>query len=414
METNNKVSVLLIEDNPVDSALMGRILSLATNPSYKVECRGSMEQGLERLSGKDIDLILLDLSLPDSEGFETFVRTHKQAPDVPIVVLTGCDDEKLALEALRRGAQDYLVKTDVDPKVLTRVIRYAVERKKIERQLRKANEELARDEKVLVDMLKSLKRSNSELKMTQLQLIQAEKLEVIGRLAAGVAHEVKNPLAMLRMGTDYFAKQTDKMDEKGQFVVRSMVDAIRRADFVIKGMLDFASTQELHMTIENLAAVIEHSLFFVKHELDRHQIVVAKNFLDRIEKIQISRNRIEQVFINIFTNAIRAVGDNGQITIDVRKEKLEKAGGIVGFRRDDIFSPGDTVALIEITDSGPGIPEDVLNKIFDPFFTTYRTQGGTGLGLSVVKSIVQMHHGHIEIHNAKGAGACVRLLLKMD
>lgn len=414
METNHKVSVLLIEDNPVDSALMGRILSVAANPSYNVECRGNMEQGLERLGGKDIDLVLLDLSLPDSEGFETFVRTHKQAPDVPIVVLTGYDDEDLALEALRRGAQDYLVKTEIDPKVLTRVIRYAVERKKIERQLKKANEELARDEKVLVDMLKSLKRSNSELKMTQLQLIQAEKLEVVGRLAAGVAHEVKNPLAMLRMGIDYFAKQTDKMDDKGQFIVRSMIDAIRRADFVIKGMLDFASTQELQMSVENLAAVIEHSLFFVKHELDRHQIVVAKNFHNPIDKIQISRNRIEQVFINIFTNAIRAVGENGQITIDVRKEKLEKAGGIVGFRKDDIFAPGDTVAVIEITDSGPGIPEDIVNKIFDPFFTTYRAQGGTGLGLSVVKSIIQMHHGYIEIHNAKGAGACVRLLLKMD
>ncbi len=411
---NNKAHVLLIEDNPVDSKLMGRMLSRADNSAYEVECRDSLSGALERLSDKGIDLILLDLSLPDSEGFETFLSVQKKAADLPIVVLTGYDDERLALDALRQGAQDYLVKTDLDPKMLLRVIRYAMERKKIERQLKKANEELARDEKVLVDMLKSLKKSNSELKLTQLQLIQAEKLEVVGRLAAGVAHEVKNPLAMLRMGVDYFSKQVPLEDEKSRFMIKSMNDAIRRADFVIKGMLDFAGQQEPEMEPEDLAAVLERSLFFVKHELDRHHIRVEKNIQSEIPPVRMNRNRVEQVLVNIFTNAIQAMGEGGMLRVQAHRKKLENAGGVVGYRKDDIFAPGDEVALIEIEDSGPGIPEEIINKLFDPFFTTHRTEGGTGLGLSVVKSIIQMHRGYVEIGNREGKGARVCIMLKFD
>lgn len=408
------LNALLVEDNPVESMIIKSVLTKAVQPSFRIEAAENVQKGLKRLEGKDIDLILLDLSLPDSEGIETFDRVQKEALEVPIIVLTGLDDETLALEALRRGAQDYVVKGEADPKMLLRIIRYAIERKKVERQLREMNKKLAEDEKALVETLQTLRRSNQELRAIRLQLIQAAKMEVVGRLAAGVAHEVKNPLAMLRMGVDYFLKTVNSADEKSNFMLKSMAEAIKRADSVIKELLDFSSMQKLDMQPQKLDAIIDQSLFLVKHELDKHHIRVIKEFQDEIPLIRADRNRMEQVMINLFTNAIQAMGDQGDLRLRMNVKTLDSVGGVVGYRKDDVFTPGDTIVEIFLEDTGRGIPEEIMDKIFDPFFTTKRGEGGAGLGLSVVKSIIQMHHGAINVENKADGGVRVTIMLRVN
>ncbi|MCB9799523.1 MAG: response regulator [Candidatus Omnitrophica bacterium] len=391
--------VLLIEDNIIETKVMTAILSKADNPSIHFRAAASLNEGLEQLKDFSADLILLDLTLPDSEGIETFLKAQQEAPDIAIIVLTGLDDETVALEALRHGAQDYLIKGQTEPRMLLRIMNYACERKKIELKLK--------------DTLKSLKKSNEKLKETRLQLIQAAKLEVVGRLAAGVAHEVKNPLAMLRMGVDYF-KERGMDNDKDTFMLQSMVDAIRRADMVIKEMLDFSSLQELQIKSENLGKVIERSLLLIQHELTKAQVRLVRKFSPELQEVKIDRNRFEQVLINLCTNAVHAMTGDGTLTIETEKQILDKPGGIVGSRTNDIFAVGDEIAVIRIKDTGPGIPEELIDKIFDPFFTTKRDDGGTGLGLSIVKSIIQLHNGYIKIENNKEAkGACMTIMLRL-
>ena len=135
-EIGEAVEVLLIEDNPGDARLIQEMLSEASQDRYQLECADRLSKGLERLGNGGIDIVLLDLGLPDSQGIDAFEQVQAQAPVLPIIVLTGFDDEVLAIEAIRHGAQDYLVKGDVDSTVLYRAVRHAVERKHLEGKLR--------------------------------------------------------------------------------------------------------------------------------------------------------------------------------------------------------------------------------------------------------------------------------------
>ena len=134
--------ILLIEDNDVFAGLMREMLACSRDRSYSLEWADHLHAGLARLSAGDIDVVLLDLSLPDSDGLKTFTQVHAQAPHIPIVVLTGLDDETLAIQTVREGAQDYLVKTEVGIQGLLRAIRYAIERKRLEEKLTRTTEEL--------------------------------------------------------------------------------------------------------------------------------------------------------------------------------------------------------------------------------------------------------------------------------
>ncbi|MCI0528759.1 MAG: diguanylate cyclase, partial [Nitrospira sp.] len=132
---DQEIKVLLIEDNPEYPGLLKRILAKEKRPPFQLESVDNLQAGLQHLTKGETDVILLDLNLPDSRGLETFARVHTQAPGVPIIILTGFDDEKLGLEAVGKGAQDYLVKGQVEGKVLPRIMRYAIERKRAEEAL---------------------------------------------------------------------------------------------------------------------------------------------------------------------------------------------------------------------------------------------------------------------------------------
>ncbi len=136
------ISVLLIEDNPDDVVLIEISLSLAMKVSYEVKQADRLSKGLEFLRNGGVDVVLLDLGLPDGQGISTFEKAHAQAPDVPLIVLTGHDDDDLAIEAVQKGAQDYLVKGKVDAGLLGRSIRYAIERQKLLTQIEHSAKEI--------------------------------------------------------------------------------------------------------------------------------------------------------------------------------------------------------------------------------------------------------------------------------
>jgi PAS domain S-box-containing protein len=656
------IKLLLIEDSKMDSHLLGVLLRESTSSFFQIHHAERLCDGLKRLQEEKFDVVLSDLSLPDSHGFETFQRLHAQAPEIPILLLSGTDDETLAARAVREGAQDYLVKGRVDGYILGRAITHAIERhqaemaleeserhykhllesitdysysvvlengrpvrsthgpgciavtgytpadydkdgglwyrmvhesdrpavmqqaqavltgqtpppvehrivhksgqirwvrntvvpcrdragnlvaydglisdiserklaeeklvaseafyhslvenlpqfilrkdlserftfgnqrfcqmlgrtleeiigktdfdfyppelaakyqrddryviatgrtfetveenvtptgekiyvqvvktpildlngriigiqgifwditerKRWEERLQKANQELAQSEA-------ALRKSHEELKSAQLQLIQAEKMESVGTLAAGVAHEVKNPLAILMMGVNYLSRKFGNADEGASQVLREMKEAIDRADSITRGLLDFSASRQLAVKNEDINGLIDDTLRLVRHEMSEHNIKVTTERGERLPFVAVDKRQIQQVFVNILVNAIHAMPNGGNITVRTYLKQMTETSHFEGSRKLSHWWVGDSVVVAEVDDSGTGIPEENLAKIFDPFFTTKPTGVGTGLGLPVSKKIIELHGGSLEVKNRREGGVRVTIMLK--
>ena len=279
-------------------------------------------------------------------------------------------------------------------------------RKEAEEKLTEANARLR-------EVLASLTKSHEELQVTQMQLIEAEKMQTVGRLAAGVAHEVKNPLAVLQMGIGFLNKNLPNDDANASFVLKEMGEAVDRADGVVSDLLEFASPTELDLEETDIEPLIRQSLRFVKHEINGAKAKVATNFAGRLPSCRLDRNKIKQVLVNLFVNACQAMPEGGTLGVATRCHQLMMDEEGIGARPGCQFRAGDTVFIIEITDTGVGIPPDQLSRVFDPYFTTKSSTGkGTGLGLTVTKTIIDLHGGRIHLANRPGGGVAVTVALK--
>jgi PAS domain S-box-containing protein len=270
------------------------------------------------------------------------------------------------------------------------------ERKQWEERLQKANAELARSEA-------ALRKSHEDLKSAQAQLIQAEKMESIGTLAAGVAHEVKNPLAILMMGINYLGKKLTH-DEALTTILKDMKEAIYRADSIARGLLEFSASHQLTVSPADLNGLIEETLRLVRHTFTEQKITLVKDLKAELPLVQVDKNQIQQVFVNIIMNAIHAMPEGGQFTVRTYARQLTETTHFEGSRKGDRIWVGDKVVVAEFEDTGPGIPDEHLGKIFDPFFTTKPTGVGTGLGLPVSKRIIDLHGGNLDIRNKTESG----------
>ena len=525
-DRRSRGTLLLIEDNPLDARLVEAILNESGTTRFRLIWVQSLGEGLQQLAGDSIDLVLLDLSLPDSWGLETFDRLHAKVPAMPVIVMSGLADEAVAVCALQHGAQDYLVKGQADGGTLVRAIRYAIERQRIElalererdllnalidrlpdhiyvkdaqsrfivcnravaeffglkspeeiigkwdfdffpvglarqfqeeeqtlfgsgqsrlnresavadhqgqvhwvlttkvamrdgqgrptglvginrditvrkqaeEQLNQLNADLARSQVELLGTYEVLKKSIEELKATQLQLIQAAKMESVGRLAASVAHEVKNPLAILLMGVEYLADALRGGSEEVTMTLGQMTEAVRRADAIVRGMLDFSAAGELVLKENGLNAAIEQALLLVSHDLREQRITVERWLAADLPALRMDRPKIEQVFINLFLNAIQAMPDGGQLIVTTVRA---------------LAPDGRAQVVAQVEDTGPGIPSELLSKVFDPFFTTKATGKGTGLGLSVSRQIIELHGGRLELANRATRGVRATIVLNI-
>ncbi|MFH1593088.1 MAG: PAS domain S-box protein [Candidatus Omnitrophota bacterium] len=259
--------------------------------------------------------------------------------------------------------------------------------------------------------IEKLKAAYTQLKETQSNLIQAEKMHVVGTLASGIAHEVKNPLAVIAQGIEFFSRNIKTKDKNLHDVLKYMDEAVKGADNIIKGLLDFSSVSKLDMQPEDLNAVLDQSLMLVKHQSDKYDVKIVKDF-GVLSKIKMDRNKINQVFVNLFLNALYAMPKGGELSIKTYTKKSIRRGFGLKQESKDVLEIEEEITIAEIEDSGTGIPAKDLGRIFDPFFSTRRAKGGTGLGLSIVKNIIDMHNGKIEIVNRATGGAKVTVTLR--
>ncbi len=251
-----------------------------------------------------------------------------------------------------------------------------------------------------------------ELEAMQKQLIHAEKMESIGRLSVGVAHEVKNPLAIIQMGLDYIASETEGNKELKP-VIDDVEQAVARADSIIRGLMDFSREMPLKIERANINRVIENSVKLVQHELNQHNIDIEMDLAVGIPDICLDTNRMQQVFINLLMNAIHAIDRDGQIIIHSVYRILGK-DEIMQVGHERKWKSGEKGVIVEICDTGTGIDEAIIDKIFEPFYTTKPVGSGTGMGLSVSQKIIQLHHGQLSISNRPAGGVCVQLLFRIE
>lgn len=241
--------------------------------------------------------------------------------------------------------------------------------------------------------IQELNNTIEMLKFNQTQLAQAEKMKIIDEFAHGLSHEVKNPLAIILQGVDYLSTKVKIDDPSIHSTIEYMKDAIKRADKVIGDFLDFSSMSALELETVDLAAVTNDSLVLLHHQLEAHHIEIVKEYQPGLPLVKIDKNKITQVLVNLVLNAIQAMPQGGRISIKTQAY--------------------NTMVKLEIEDNGPGMVEDDLAQAFDFFFTTKRNKDNVGLGLSTVKTIMDMHGGEIKLENKKeGNGVNVTLLLK--
>jgi signal transduction histidine kinase len=222
-----------------------------------------------------------------------------------------------------------------------------------------------------------------------------------------VAHEVKNPLTVILMGVEYLNRHLVAGDDVRD-VLRDMDEAVTRANSVVRGLLDFSAPSALELEAVAIPDVIDKAMALVKHEFARARVVVESDLAPDLPPLQLDRAKIEQVFVNLFLNAVQAMPQGG--TIRVRSRPAAAAHVDDGAWHDTLAEGAvRPAAVVEVVDTGCGIPPDKLDRVFDPFFTTKRSGEGTGLGLTVIQKIVEMHGATIELANEPAGGLRVTL-----
>ncbi|OEU73614.1 MAG: hypothetical protein BA874_08515 [Desulfuromonadales bacterium C00003068] len=406
MKRFDETSILFIEDDDADAQSVQQLLCI--NPKIHLTWVTSLAEGTQHSESSSFDLIITDLGLPDSKDVNVVEVLTRIWPTTPIIVLTGCHMKSLGRFAIHSGAQDYLEKGDLTRSTLAASMSYAMERHSLLQEIKQTCDELS--------------YSNAQLKSAQSRLVQNEKLATIGHLAAGVAHEINNPLSFAKSNlgslTKYVKNMSTFIDLQSQ-VVKSATDleiSKHQSNLKIDYILDDCPKllQETIEGLERIQEIISNLKLFSREEVTKPSPtdinsclgstiqVALKNLQDKAEiKYDLAElppvlcipQQINQVFMNILLNAAQSIQGYGTITIKTWY---------------------DTAVNIRISDSGEGIPTEHLSHIFEPFYTLKQTGEGTGLGLSISHDIIQKHNGTIMVDTTVGLGTQFTITLPVQ
>ena len=369
-----EIKVLLIEDNPVDAFMVRAALEKSPSATFTVDAADRLDTAIARAVSTPPDVLLLDLGLPDAQGLETFVRARIALPNLPILVLSGHDDEQVAIQSVQQGAQDYLLKGTAMGEVLPRAIRYALERHHAQAQLHR----------YVLDL-----REKDE------ELARSEKLAALGMLAAGVAHEIRNPLTAIKAAIFLQLKKAPP-GSQDRADLDLVSGEITRLEHIVRSFLEFARPGEPQLVTMLADQPLRQVQSLLAPQLAKVNVRLILETSPPAH-IRIDPEQIEQVLINLVQNAAEAIGHDGTITLRARQDTRPLAGSAT------------KVVVLEVSDTGPGIPPEVEKRLFDPFFTTKR--GGTGLGLSIGARIVEQHGGAVQCQTQPKRGTTFAIVL---
>jgi two-component system, cell cycle sensor histidine kinase and response regulator CckA len=486
------IKILLIEDNPGDARLLRELLKDVSSVQFELEHATLLQDGLQHLQNQRFDIILLDLFLPDSRELKTFTTVYEGAKEIPIVVITGLDDETLAVKAVHAGAQDYLVKGQLTSELLSRAIRYAIERKRIEQKIqeqaallnittdailvqdldshilfwnqsaerlygwqaeealgKKANRllyseavpELETAQQMLAEtgewqgelhqvtkaghtvtvasrwtLMRSADQTPisilvvntdiTEKKRLEAQFLRAQRLESLGTLASGIAHDLNNILTPILATAQLLQmKSLDTQHHHYQELLELLEINAKRGASLVQQVLSFArgvDGKRTNLQIKHLIREIRHII----HETFPKSIEVRIDVPSDLWAIAGDATQLHQVLMNLCVNARDAMPDGGTLKISAKNLLIDE-----NYVRMNLDAKAGAYVVIAIADQGIGIPFEIVDRIFEPFFTTKELGKGTGLGLSTVLGIVKSHGGFIEVSSQVGKGTEFRVFL---
>jgi two-component system, cell cycle sensor histidine kinase and response regulator CckA len=495
--SDRDIQILLIEDNPGDARLLEEILSEISTIQCSLTQVERLDLALEYLevapsARLKFNLILLDLSLPDSQGLTTFIKIYEKESSIPIIVLTGLDNETLALSAMQQGAQDYLVKGQVNSDLLGRSIRYAIERKQAEQKIREqaALLDLATDAIYLKDLnkkillwnkgaermygwsteevldrhcekifyqelpsqleeawasvlnkgewqgeLHKLTKSREKLivasrwtlvrdrheqpksilivdtditEKTQLetQFFHAQRLESLGTLASGIAHDLNNILTPILAASQLLPMRLPDVDDRTKHLFKIIEDSSKRGADLIKQILSFARGAEGKRNNLQVGHLLQEIGRIAQSTFPK-SIEIYKDISTRnLWAVWADPTQIHQVFMNLCVNARDAMPDGGTLSLSASNIVIDE-----NYTKIHLDTKVGSYVAIAVRDTGCGMPKEILARIFEPFFTTKEPGKGTGLGLSTTLGIIKSHGGFISVDSELGEGTVFTVYL---
>ena len=419
-----RTAVLLIEDNAQHAELVRQMLAKSPEGHFDLHCVETLRAGLKSARSGKFDLILLDLTLPDSEGRESFHKLYAQVPEIPIIVLSGDDDEQLAIGTVQEGAQDYLVKRHLTHYWLVRSMQYALERRRVLWELQEANDDLEkrvsgrtaelldinerlqleirernRVEDALQESNRQLSEALAKLKETQQLVIQRERLGALGSMASGIAHDFNNALApivgfsellLLRPGAlsnqqkvrEYLEMIHAAAKESARIVgrLREFYRYRESAEMIVPVSLDDLIQQVISITQPR----------WKNQAMARGADIKILTEMQNVPTVQGNESELREMLANLMLNAVDAIDKRGTVTFRT-------------FVRDKSV-------ILQVADTGAGMSQEVLAHCLEPFVST-KHEHGTGLGLGIVYGTVRRHDGDIQIESAEGKGTTVTISL---
>lgn len=406
-----KEHILIVDDSPVVRKAFARSLSIR----YDCSEAGSVVEAFELLKKTEFELVITDIIMPGLSGIELLRRVIDSYPKTAVLVVSGVDRPQRALDAVRLGAFDYLIKP-CDAGVLELTVERALERRSLLINAHRYKHDLEERNRELV-------HGKAQLERLQAQIVQSEKMASIGQLSAGIAHELNNPVGFVHGNLDLLEGCVKELVSLLNFYdraelppdVKAEADAIKqrihyhdtvgdlgsiisdcregtgRIKDIVQNLRTFSRLDEAEFKKTDIHEGIDSTIRLLSRYLSGSNINLVRDY-GSIPPIEAFSSQLNQVWMNLLVNAAQAVGSaQGEVRVATRT-----AG---------------TNIVISVSDTGKGIEPEVLSKIFDPFFTTKPVGEGTGLGLSITFGIVERHGGKIEVKSELNKGTTFSVIL---
>jgi signal transduction histidine kinase len=370
------IHLLLVDDEADFRAAISRRMERRGIRVFQAEDGPSC---LDLLEEMEINVVVLDVKMPGMSGIEVLKRVKERHAKIEVILLTGQASALDGVEGIKAGAFDYLTKP--------------IEFEHLFEKVRQASDRILREAEKQRD-------AEFRAKMAQ-QMITTERLASLGTLAVGVAHEINNPLAIIKESAGWMRQLLDRKElsdfslrpafEKAIGKIETGVDRTRR---ITHQLLGFVKRENSAATAVNLSELVGEAVELVRREVLKKEIDIVKKIDTAHTEIRSDPYQLRQVLINLLSNAIHATPPGGRITVTVED--------------------WDDSVVIKIQDTGTGIPRENLDKIFEPFFSTKKPGEGTGLGLYVSRGIVEKLGGGIQVESQLGQGAVFSIRLPKD
>lgn len=383
----NRSTILIVDDEKIILDLTSIILK---NRGYNVLTAQDAMTGIEKVRSVKPDLVLLDYMMPGVDGLTALKEIRKEFPDTYVIMFTGKGSEEIAVELMKAGASDYVLKPFNNQDLAERIDNVL----KI-RAMELHNRELLRERERLLEEIAAWNRELEQrvqekteaLEKAQAEIVQTEKLAALGYLSAGMAHEIRNPLNSISLFTQLLKSGVE--DQEKLDYIDKIFKEIDRIDNIMRKLLDASKRPKFEIKDVSIDRVIDGTLETFKPQTELHGIDVERDYRRIPPPIQADPSEIEQIFTNLFLNAIHEMPKAGKLKVQLDHDGRE--------------------ITVRISDTGKGIPKEHLSNIFDPFFTT--KSSGSGMGLAVVRRIVKTYHGKIEVERSdeRGTTFCVKL-----